>query len=108
MKSDTKDLFSLKYYHASLTDEDLESIKSSIDLDPKLVNSSTEGTWARECNTSFGSFLEKEDYKNSTGNTVLDVKNFSEILLKYFDDYIKLVLKCKKYFQLQLMDSWLN
>ena len=108
MKSDTKDLFSLKYYHASLTDEDLESIKSSIDLNPKLVNALTEGTWQQECKTSFPSFLEEEDYKNVTGNTVLDVKNFSEIVLKHFDEYVKLATKSKKYFQLQLMDSWLN
>ena len=98
MKSDTKDLFSLKYYHASLTDEDLESIKSSIDLDPKLVNSLTEGTWQQECNTSFPSFLNDEDFKNGTGNTIIDVKNFSEIILKYFDEYVKLASKSKKVF----------
>ena len=108
MKSDTKDLFSLKYYHASLTDEDLELIKSSIDLDPKLVNALTEGTWQQECKTSFPNFLETEDYKNGTGNTVLDVKNFSEIVLKHFDEYVKLATKSKKYFQLELMHSWLN
>ena len=108
MNSNTKNLFCLKYYHASLTDEDLESIKSSIDPNPKLANSLTEGMWHRECKTSFPNFLETEDYKNSTGNTVLDVKNFSEIILKHFDEYLQSASERKQYFQLQLKDAWLN
>ena len=108
MKSKVNDLFSLKYYHASLGDEDLKLIKDSINLDPKLKNSLTEGCWVEKCSTSFPSFLNQDDFKNYTGNTVIDVKNFTEIISKHFDEYALALTKRKQDVKIKLMDAWLN
>ena len=79
-----KELFALKYYHATLDKEEFESVKSLIDFNANLVDSLDQGNWQQRCNTSFPSFLSPQDFKNECGNTIIDTQSFSEIILKHF------------------------
>lgn len=108
MKSKLNDLFSLKYYHASLSDEDLKSVKDSIDLNAKLMNSQTEEGWLEKCSTSFSMFLGDGDFKNHTGNTVIDIGGFIEIISKHFNEYLLALTNRGQDVNLILNSAWLN
>ena len=108
MKSKVNDLFSLKYYHASLSDEDLNSVKDSIDLNAKLMNSQTDEGWLEKCSTSFSMFLSNEDFKNHTGNTVIDVVGFTEIISKHFNEYLLALTTREQDVDLILKSAWMN
>ena len=108
MKAKVNDLYSLKYYHASLSDEDLKSVKDSIDLDAKLMNSQTEEGWLEKCSTSFSLFLGDGDFKNHTGNTVIDVMGFTETISKHFNEYLLALTPREQDVDLILKSAWLN
>ena len=109
MKAKVDDLFSLKYYHASLSDEDLKLIEASIDPDTKTYDALSGGaTGASSFSSSYTGLLAPEDWKNDTGNTLTNVLDFSKVILKHADEYLQLASKRKQYFDLTMGDCWLN
>ena len=50
----------------------------------------------------------EEDFKNYTGNTVIDVKIFIKIISKHFNEYASAFIKSEQDVKLKLMDAWLN
>lgn len=106
---EVKELFALKYYHATLDKEEFESVKSLIDFNANLVDSLDQGNWQQRCNTSFPSFLSHQDFKNECGNTIIDTQSFSEIILKHFIEYFKSIWSvAPNRVSLQLESAWLN
>lgn len=109
MKAKVDDLFSLKYYHASLSDEDLKLIEASIDLGAKTHDTLSGGAaGTSSLSSSYTSLLAPEDWKNDTGNTLINVLDFSKVILKHADEYLQLASKKKQYFDLTMGHCWLN